>query len=212
MHLLCLFVIVASVVEVPDIRAVRAQVAAPYRDANNFVCGPRCVQRVLQHYGRQVELIDLVRELQGNAVDHAAHLGDMQDALQRRGVYAVGVKLQPADMRWLAWEEPVIAHFAPDGKSVGHFQVMLPSAGPRRARVWDGLAGESLYAANEFAATASGVVLLTSASPIVSEANCLSRRRFLLPLCAVVIIVSAVTFLIARTFRSAHSMERTSSH
>lgn len=138
--------------------------------ANNVICGPRCVRHVLEHYGRPAELVDLVRELQGAAIDRPASLFAMKRALERRGVHAAGARLPPADLPWLDWAEPVIVHVGETGAGVGHFLVVLrPNAQGDRIRVWDGLASDAWILRRELAATASGAVLLTSNTPFADD-------------------------------------------
>lgn len=152
---------------------------APRDDPSSFVCGPRCVQRVLQHYGQQAELIDLVRELQGAAIDRPANLADMKRAIQRRGICAEGVRIAPADLRRIMWPEPVIAHLSGTDGAAGHFCVLPPAEpGPgASSRIWDGLGGSSELHGGEAFGTFSGVVLVTARSPISEVRGVLRPRR-----------------------------------
>lgn len=162
-------------------------------EANSFVCGSRCVKRVLEYYGHSAELIDLVCELQGAAIDHPANLADMKRALELRGVCAAGVRIRPADLRCLEWPAPVIAHFGGRGADPGHFRVILPSDGNNDViRVWDGLAGEVSLARSELPADASGVLLLTSSSRIRARPRCHNGSNTMLRIGAIVLLLPTV--------------------
>lgn len=168
-------------------------------EASNFICGPRCVKRVLEHYGQHVELIDLVRELQGVAVDRPASLAVMKAALEQHGIHVVGIQLRPSDLRWLCWQGPTIAHLAGSGSEGGHFCVVFPAHRDGSSLcVWDGLDGTSMRPIDEFAAEASGVILLTSRLPIPEQPECLDRGGWIFPLGATVVIVPAIVFLLVR--------------
>lgn len=180
--------------------ACLAQAPAIAREANEFICGPRCVQRVLEHYGQDVELTDLVRELQGATVDRPASLAEMTRVLESRHVYAAGVRLSPRDLRHLSWPDAVIAHFNHGGSSVGHFRVLFADRAPMR--VWDGLAGESAARTNQWAAHASGTILLTSRSPIADAPRCVETTWPPARLGIAAGGVAAV-FLAARAFKRA---------
>jgi ABC-type bacteriocin/lantibiotic exporter with double-glycine peptidase domain len=180
--------------------AHRSEVARD--EANNFICGPRCVKRILEYYGQTVELIDLVRELQGVAIDRPANLADMKQALERRGLHSLGVRIRPTDLPWLDWPDPVIAQLDHGGSATEHFCVLLGDGEAWCSiRVWDGLAGESTRPSGKLAADASGFLLLTSRSPIRMHQRCLSWRRFLLPLGVAVVITPAMIFATARALR-----------
>ena len=57
------------------------------------ICGPRSVQRVLEHLGQQEDLASLVTEMQGGVVDELSSLHDIQEALSKRGIYSLPLKL-----------------------------------------------------------------------------------------------------------------------
>ena len=44
------------------------------------ICGPRSVQRVLEHFGQQEDLASLVTEMQGGVVDELSSLHDIEEA------------------------------------------------------------------------------------------------------------------------------------
>jgi hypothetical protein len=114
-----------------------AQSPQPTLEASEVICGPRCVQRVLEDYGQCVELIDLVRELQGAAIDRPASLLAMSKALERRGIYTAAIRISGNDVPHLNWREPVIVHIATAQESHGHFVVMGgPGAESRSVCLW----------------------------------------------------------------------------
>lgn len=185
--------------------------AAPARDgqpalvseeANSFVCGSRCVKRVLEYYGKSAELIDIVCELQGAAIDHPANLADMKRALELRGVHVAGVRIRPTDLYRLEWRSPVIAHFAGRGSTPGHFRVILPSSGNNDVvRVWDGLAGETSLTMSEPSTDATGVVLLTSPSPIGARSRRHSRSDTMLCVGAIALLLPTVFTISTRVIQ-----------
>lgn len=173
----------------------------PSKEANNVVCGPRCVQRVLQHYGQKVELIDLVIELQGAAIDRPANLADMKSALERRGVYAMGVRVRSIDrLASLDWTGPVITHFSADG---GHFRVIFPARSDANSTcVWDGLAGATMLPIAEIATESSGVHLLTSGLPIDECLQSSDSRRMSARLAVAVVSATILVCISARYGRA----------
>jgi hypothetical protein len=57
------------------------------------VCGPRCVQRVLEHYGYEVELIALVSEIQGADLGRGSSMAELARSLEACGVHCHFVRL-----------------------------------------------------------------------------------------------------------------------
>lgn len=142
----------------------------PTREANQFICGPRCVQHVLDHYGKTAELMDLVSELQGPAIAKPANLWGMKQALKSRGIYAVPVRISIAEIERLGCMDPVIVHLrGGGGGSEGHFIVCSGrDAWTRTVDVWDGLNGTRRASLSELPGI-SGNVLITSATKISSS-------------------------------------------
>ena len=50
------------------------------------VRGPRCARSVLEHYGKPMELLPLIAEMQGGIPVQACSLRDVQDALEARNI------------------------------------------------------------------------------------------------------------------------------
>lgn len=131
---------------------------------NIVVCGPRCVQFVLRHYGRDEDLIDLVQELQWPDLGGGATLSGLRQALENRGIHTFAMRVEPGAR--LNWHSPAVLHWRGEERTLGHFVVWLPSSGTRAVLIWDGVFGTSRMTRSELASQMSGVILLTSASPI----------------------------------------------
>ncbi|MDX1970315.1 MAG: cysteine peptidase family C39 domain-containing protein, partial [Planctomycetaceae bacterium] len=86
------------------------------------ICGPRCVQRVLEFYGQKEDLATLVREMQGGVVNEFSSFHGIEEALSRRGVHALPV--QYGVLGFPNWREPVILHYRE-----GHFVVLSETKG-----------------------------------------------------------------------------------
>jgi hypothetical protein len=126
------------------------------------VCGPRCVQMILGQYGKEVELIELVRESQWPAIEHGATLAALEQALTKRGVYTRAMKIHPGAE--LTWKHPVLLHMNGQGSS-GHYVVWVPASKTRGPVVWDWAGGTREWD-RQTAALCSGNILLTAPSPI----------------------------------------------
>lgn len=129
------------------------------------ICGPRSVQAVLASYGRAEDLIALMHEIQGTDVENGCHVGDLEQALRRRGIgTAVARVPSVVDMRW---PHPAIVHLKPvPGRSMGHFIARVVKNNKVKY-----LSGVDEYSESRVRAEQSGVVLLTSPSPIGSLAG-----------------------------------------
>jgi ABC-type bacteriocin/lantibiotic exporter with double-glycine peptidase domain len=140
-----------------------AQCQTPQEFTNNLFCGPRCVQKVLKEYGKDIELTQLVREIQSPASQDGATLTSLADALHTRGIYTAAVNLNQNEE--LAWDYPVIVHLSKRGQN--HYVVWLPpvTKGSRVARVWDG-GGATARRPISFHTLRTGPILLTSPNPI----------------------------------------------
>jgi ABC-type bacteriocin/lantibiotic exporter with double-glycine peptidase domain len=159
-------------------------------------CGPRCVQRILEAYGKTEELAELINEVQGSDTNAPSSLDRIDDALKQRGIFTLAVMLSPTED--IIWPSPVLVHLRGTGETLGHFVVQFPSQSPGDASLWLGLSGFHVVPVEKLAARRSGVVLLTSQSIIDSKSVAVVRRRGLqwflfgvlitLGLCAVTII------------------------
>lgn len=139
------------------------------------ICGPRCVQSVLEYYGRQEDLIVLILEMQGGIPELGCSLKDIQNALEKRGIYCLA--LETSVLGFPDWPDPVIMHY-----KAGHFAVLQRIKGVY-ARVQDeGINREEVIPDLMF--KRSGAILLTARSPIEAKQLVLLRwPRFLFALC-----------------------------
>lgn len=141
----------------------RAQASDQDNEQDDMACGPRCVQRILLHYGKpEIFLTDLIKEMQGTMSTRGVSFRDIKEAIERRGLHC-----QLVQTPWYvvpSWPEPVVLHV--DGN---HF-VVLESRTWRRAEVWWGLAGTRSERTSHLWRRMSDVALLVSAKPIAQDA------------------------------------------
>jgi|HubBroStandDraft_2_1064218.scaffolds.fasta_scaffold101842_2 hypothetical protein len=126
------------------------------------VCGPRCTQQILQHYGQEVDLVDLINEMQHGLTSETSTLSDIQSALRRRGVQSLPLKL--GFLEFPTWHQPVILHYGSD-----HF-VLLEATNGAYAKIRDGPAHTSSWQLiPTVMLRGTDVALLTSPLPIQRE-------------------------------------------
>jgi hypothetical protein len=89
------------------------------------VCGPRCVQWVLQRYGIDVDLIALIQEMQWPDFEQGSSFADIEKALRQRGLCIHAVE----DPTVGDWGVPVIIQERRVGESVPHFAIVDPELG-----------------------------------------------------------------------------------
>lgn len=152
-----------------------------FRQQPDVFCGPRSVAFVLEYYGRQEQLADLVREMQWPDVELGTSMQAIRDALERRGIHTRAVRRQPGTI--VRSTRPVIVHVHPNGDSTrGHFVVWLPGSTNRTVSIWNGLHGLQEIPIERFLSEMSGVVLCTSRNPAEVHGSALVRstrlRRF----------------------------------
>jgi ABC-type bacteriocin/lantibiotic exporter with double-glycine peptidase domain len=124
----------------------------------DLVCGPRCLRFILEHYGRKMELLDLVRRTQWPTIENGASLADLDETLRSNGIHTFALRM-PEGMD-LDWPYPVLLHVQGKGHPVGHFSVWLPRQTGSPALIWDGLNGYQYW--EPWALSGSVTVLLTS--------------------------------------------------
>lgn len=152
---------------------LRAETKANGKKAGfgSVYCGPHCVRRVLQEYGIETELIDLIREMQWPAVEEGTSMQDLAAALTKRGLYAKAVDLDP--QYDIEWDHPAIIHLEKDG--VAHYVVWMPATKPMTSgRVYDNEGTEAVKP-GRFDQLRTGPVLLTSDKPIL-DADAFGKR------------------------------------
>lgn len=135
---------------------------------DDLVCGPRCVQYLLQYYGREADLIELVREIQWPDLASGASLDALDKALNERGIHTFGMQLAPQAR--LEWPYPVLIHLKVEGAEIGHYAVWLPSSSGKVA-LWNGLLGIQQVSGGELAKCGTGAILLTAPKTITNPAS-----------------------------------------
>ncbi len=135
---------------------------------NELVCGPRCVQFVLKHYGVEVGLDSLVREMQWPDFANGSSVRQIQKALDSRGVYTRSIQLK--NVGSFSAPRLLIMHLRGrqdnDNRAGGHFVVVLPESTSTEAVVWDGLFGTRRESWADFQEESTGIVILTDSKPI----------------------------------------------
>lgn len=89
------------------------------------VCGPHCVRWVLQRYGIEADLLELVRELQWPEFEKGASFAGLEQSLRKRGLCVEAL----ASPLVGEWNVPVIIQETRPGESIGHFAVIDPELG-----------------------------------------------------------------------------------
>ncbi|MEI6541156.1 MAG: hypothetical protein WCO86_16770 [Planctomycetota bacterium] len=132
------------------------------------ICGPRCVAFVLSNYGksRSDELYKTVKATQWPEMSKGAPLLSLQEYLLSRDVHAVGAKI-PSGHRVVS-QNPVLIHLKPEGSGPGHYVVLLPESTADIAVLWTGRRKFERVPQRVLTERMSGIVLLTSLTPIHS--------------------------------------------
>jgi hypothetical protein len=154
-----------------DVKAqLPSQEPGPF-DGNLF-CGPRCVQRVLEHYGKKSDLLELIGQMQWPAFEQGSSMAALAKALEARGLHTRAVNLD-SDSE-INWDRPVIVHLGT--QTLGHYTVWLPQQnGSTTPRLWDA-SNNPVIGLTRFDELRSGPVLLTSDEPI-ADSRIVGRRR-----------------------------------
>ncbi len=165
------------------------------------ICGPRCVQYILNHYGQHADLIELVRETQWPDFEAGASLEALSRALEKRGIHTCALRVDPQAK--LSWPHPVLFHLT-GHEAGGHYIVRLsPSSGTTR---WGGLERLKKRPSEILAERFSGIALLTSPDPITDPATAVPYAggrwslRFLWSITTICGLVGGTGYLI-RVFR-----------
>ena len=181
----------------------------------DIICGPRCVAYILEHYGRDEELVTLVRETQWPRMDQGASLDALRQSLAGRGVHTAAIRISPEAE--LVWPHPVLVHLKPPASqsrprsrpenNLGHYVVWLPDSSASHVRLWSGLPGVMTGTRREFVAHRSGVVLLTAPEPIRST-DAAVRRIPLTRHASFWISLTAAATLFAAVFLGRRTLSR----
>lgn len=150
-------------------RASELAAGEPPRRGGDVYCGPRCVQYVLDYYGKHCDLVDLVDEIQQPNWWDGSRLRDIDRALRRRGLFTAPLIIDPSTE--ICWDRLAVVHVKPTDSEVGHFVVQLQSDSLDRLQadgsipVWSGLHGVIQRPPRTFRRSRSGAVLLVAAHP-----------------------------------------------
>jgi ABC-type bacteriocin/lantibiotic exporter with double-glycine peptidase domain len=134
-------------------------------DSPDIVCGPRCIQFILNWYGRKADLIELVRETQWPDLEAGSSLDRLQRCMKERGLYTAAIRFSPG--REVSWPYPVLLYELEKSSTLGHYIVQVPGESPRHENlIWAGLEGWRESSWNNVTRGSTGVALLTSPEPI----------------------------------------------
>lgn len=192
--------------------AAEENTAAPEPGAGDLTCGPRCVRFLLRHYKLgEPEVIDLVREMQWPEIEKGSSLASVARALQKRGIHTEALQIHRDSV--LVWPHPVIVHTEPNKKEnaegeagyenveeagIGHYSVWMPSSSPSEAHVWNfysiGFLGK--VSTKELSRQMSGIVLLTSPTPITSVKHAVRAGGILPRLRLVLAMLGAIAIAV----------------
>jgi|HubBroStandDraft_4_1064222.scaffolds.fasta_scaffold70163_2 hypothetical protein len=130
------------------------------------VCGPQCIQRVLETYGIKEKLTTIIYEIQWPDLERGTSMADLISALERRGISVKAARV-PLGVP-VVWPHPVIIHY-PRESGLGHYAVLTPADGSRGQHVWYGPSREGEFPANACFWRRSEIVLLTSSEEITNS-------------------------------------------
>jgi hypothetical protein len=176
-----------------------AVIAAPWRD---IVCGPRCIQRLLEWYGKDEDLTPIIRETQGPEIRHGSSLRSLQEALNRRGIHSAAVEV-PAGCR-VEWRYPIILHDAnisTDRDPKGHFFLWLPASGSGEASVFTAGSPNTGQSLIDGFVRSGGTALVTAPSADAQFGKAFSPRDTKRPLLFALLIVSVGALVISLRLR-----------
>ena len=149
---------------------VAAQSAPTISNGNDLVCGPRCVQHIMETYGiyenEGVDIIELIKRIQMPDLESGARLDRISAFLMASGVHTAAVEVKKGLQ--IDWPYPVLLHLHPqDSKDeVGHYVVWHRRLASGGNRLWCGLHGYEKVSDRRLWSRASGVALITSPVPI----------------------------------------------
>ena len=138
------------------------------QETHDLVCGPRCLQLVLRHYGRDADLVDLIRKIQWPNVEQGTSLSALQHELEERGVHTLVVRCPKSSLP--DWPHPLIVHFElAEGSTqgLGHFAVVFQNSSTTNSvTLCGGPNGPETMPVPKFVRQFSGWAILTSPDPI----------------------------------------------
>ncbi|MDR2171775.1 MAG: hypothetical protein LBP59_16650 [Planctomycetaceae bacterium] len=140
------------------------------KNIGDVICGPKCVSFLLKYYGKEEDIIHLVREIQYPELLEGTSLAKIAEALEKRGIYTFAMKIKPSTR--LVWKYPVIVHLDQShNEQIGHYVIWQPESRNNDLWIWDGDKDMQNYQERTWSKKRSGVVLLTSPEPITKPGN-----------------------------------------
>ncbi|MFV0442816.1 MAG: cysteine peptidase family C39 domain-containing protein [Planctomycetaceae bacterium] len=89
------------------------------------ICGPHCVRWVLQRYGRDADLLELVEEMQWPDFESGTSFARLESSLEKRGLC-----VEALASRFVGeWNVPIIIEEQRPGRTISHFAVIDPELG-----------------------------------------------------------------------------------
>lgn len=159
--MVCLLSIVIAIVGADGQSSAKHQSGALFGQANDMVCGPRCLRFIMRHYGKQRELIDLVKATQWPDIENGASLARMETVLRESGVGTQAVRVPTGAT--IKWPHPVLMHYHASGSRSEHYIVLIRTSAGISEVYW-GIDGFGSIATSELWRLSTGIALLTSPS------------------------------------------------
>ncbi len=172
---------------------------------SEMICGPRCVHYVLEYYGVNEDLIDLVKEVQWPDLESGASFAAIEKALRGRGVHTCALRIDPKAR--LPWDYPIVLHLKARS-DIGHYVVLLPTEGDGVPSLWMGLGCIEEVPWERLARELSGTVLLTSPTAITAPERAVQSPTNWLALGLIVVVLLAL----GATFHRLRSTAKSSVH
>ena len=160
----------------------------------DIICGPRCVQYVLAHFGIDSDVIDLAKEIQWPDLESGASLKKLADALEARGLHTCALSINASQK--LKWQFPVIFHTNPENSRIGHFQVWLPGSNDSGVQIWDGREGLISIPQDEWMRLRSGAILLLSPETISNPETAITESSRLQMFAGVALVLGGAAALL----------------
>lgn len=144
-------------------------------DGTNVICGPKCVDYVLNNYQLPSPgIVALTRELQGEDVLLGSSISDLSNFLIKSGVQTQVVGLT-TNAR-IDSPYPAIVHLNPSPSTdLGHFVVWLPSSTIETVHYWDDHTGMVSLPAASWLRMRSGAAILTSPEQLLPKRHAIAR-------------------------------------
>jgi ABC-type bacteriocin/lantibiotic exporter with double-glycine peptidase domain len=179
---LCCLVIMLATSAAPSALAQQGASLPPAGSADDqLVCGPRCVKFILQAFGKDVDLTELIIEAQWPNLRDGASLEVLAGSLKKRGIHVLAISVAHLRTKRLVSPYPILLHIAPDesGLRIGHYVVWLPCSATELQRVWDPMTGSiGKLRWETLCERLSGAMLLCAPHAIGDPAFAIVRHRF----------------------------------